>query len=214
MLSVGLSEEGKNTDPQIDFRVAQSNHRKGDYNSPTEVYPDNPYVSGGTIPELYSSTSTTLNVDTYSLSNQPQGDFFGRIQTGMILTGQTSGAEAEVGEVRLISDSSSALIGSLFIPDPSNGDNPNFDTGTNIFTLTNDPENDQNAATTIGEQAYTTSGIIETIQDQILSIRNARIENRQIFSDNEAVSRVLDTEIVDTRLTGIPVTTSEYRRIL
>jgi hypothetical protein len=207
VLSVGLSEEGKNTDPQIDFRVAQSNHRKGDYNSPTEVYPDNPYVSGGTIPELYSSTSTTLNVDTYSLSNQPQGDFFGRIQTGMILTGQTSGAEAEVGEVRLISDSSSALIGSLFIPDPSNGDNPNFDTGTNIFTLTNDPENDQNAATTIGEQAYTTSGIIETIQDQILSIRNARIENRKIFSDNEAVSRVLDTEIVDTRLTGNPVTT-------
>jgi hypothetical protein len=206
--TVGLSEEGKNTDPQIDFRVAQSNHRKGDYDSPTQVYPDNPYVSGGTIPEVYSSTSTTLNVDTYSLSNQPQGDFFGYIQTGMILTGKTSGAEAEVTDVRLISDTSSALIGSLFIPDPNNGDNPNFKTGTNVFTLVNDPENDQNAATTIGEQAYTTSGIIETVQDQILSIRNASIENREQFEAGEDISKILDTEYGEIRNVGDPVTTS------
>jgi hypothetical protein len=205
--TVGLSEEGKNTDPQIDFRVAQSNHRKGDYDSPTEVYPDNPYVSGGTIPEVYSSTSTTLNVDTYSLSNQPQGDFFGYIQTGMILTGKTSGAEAEVTDVKLISDTSSALIGSLFIPDPNNGDNPKFDTGTNVFTLTNDPENDQNAATTIGEQAYTTSGIIETVQDQILSIRNASIENRKQFEVGEDITQILDTEFGEVRNVGQPVTT-------
>jgi hypothetical protein len=207
VLTVGLSEEGKNTDPQIDFRVAQSNHRKGDYDSPTEVYPDNPYVSGGVIPELYSSTSTILNVDTYSLSNQPQGEFFGHIQTGMILSGKTSGAEAEVTNVRLISDTSSALIGSLFIPDPNNGDNPKFDTGTNVFTLTNDPDNDQNAATTIGEQAYPTSGIIETVQDQILSIRNASIENKQLFAE-EPINRTLDTEVVATRNIGQP-TTSE-----
>ena len=207
VLTVGLSEKGKNTEPQIDFRVAQSNHRKGDYDSPTEVYPDNPYVSGGIIPELYSSTSTTLNVDTYSLSNQPQGDFFGHIQTGMILSGKTSGAEAEVTNVRLISDTSSALIGSLFIPDPNNGDNPKFDTGTNVFTLTNDPDNDQNAATTIGEQAYTTSGIIETVQDQILSIRNASIENKQLFAE-EPINRTLGTEVVATRNIGQP-TTSE-----
>jgi hypothetical protein len=207
-LSIGLSEEGKNTDPKIDFRVAQSNHRKGDYDSPTQVYPDNPYVEGGTIPELYSSTSTILNVDTYSLSNLPQGEFFGYIQTGMVLTGKTSGAEAKVTDVRLISDTSSALVGSLFIPDPNNGDNPQFECGTNIFTLTNDPENDQNAATTIGEQAYPTSGLLETVQDQILSIRNASIENRQVFQEGEDIQRVLDIEFIgEPRNVGEPVVT-------
>ena len=111
MLTKGLGEEGKDTDPRINFRVAQSNHRRGDYDSPTEVYPDNPYVDGGTIPEVYSSTSTILNVDTYSLADQPQGDFFGHIQTGMVLVGETSGAEAEVTNLRLITDRSSALLG-------------------------------------------------------------------------------------------------------
>ena len=201
VINKGLGEEGKDTNPSINFRVAQSNHRRGDYNSPTEVYPDNPYVDGGTIPEVYSSTSTTLNVDTYSLADQPQGDFFGYIQAGMKLIGQTSGAEAEVTNVRLITDTSSALLGSFFIPDASNGDNPNFATGTNVFTLTNDPDNDQDSATTVGEEAYPTSGILETVQDQILSIRNAKIEQKKLFED-ELVNRTVDTEITATRNIG------------
>jgi len=201
VISTGLGEEGKDTNPRINFRVAQSNHRRGDYNSPTEVYPDNPYVDGGTIPESYSSTSTTLNVDTYSLASQPEGDFFGYIQTGMKLTGKTSGAEAEVTNVRLITDTSSALLGSFFIPDPSNGDNPNFDTGTNVFTLTNDPENDQDSATTVGEEAYPTAGTLETVQEQILSIRNAKIEQKKLFEE-ELVNRTVDTEITATRNIG------------
>ena len=49
------------------------------------------------------------------------------------------------------------LLLSKAIPDPDNGDNPTFETGTNTFTLTNEPDNDQNAATTIGEEAYPTS---------------------------------------------------------
>ena len=117
--------QNRNTDPTINFRVAQSNHRRGDYDAPTQTYPNNPYVTGNVpIPETYSSVSTTLNVDTFSLADQPQGDFFGYIQTGMVLTGETSGAEATVSNVRLITDISSALGGSFFIPDPDNGDNP------------------------------------------------------------------------------------------
>ena len=201
VINKGLGEEGKDVNPSINFRVAQSNHRRGDYDSPTEVYPDNPYVNGGIVPEVYSSTSTTLNVDTYSLADQPQGDFFGYIQTGMKLTGQTSGAEAEVTNVRLITDRSSALLGSFFIPDGSNKDNPSFETGTNVFTLTNDPDNDQDSATTVGEEAYPTSGILETVQEQILSIRNAKIEQKKLFED-EIVNRTVDTEITATRNIG------------
>ena len=193
--------------PTISFRVAQSNHRRGDYNSPDEIYSDNPYVPGGVIPANYSSTSTTLNVDTYSLSNQPQGQYFGSIQTGMVLIGETSGARAEVTNVRLISDNSSALGGSFFIPNPANRDNPSFETGSNVFTLTNNPDNDQNDATTVAEEAYATSGTLETLQDQILSIRNARVESKKLFQ-SEVINRTLGTEIVASRNIG-PADVSE-----
>ena len=209
VLSTGLSEQSRNADPSINFRVAQSNHRRGDYDAPTETYPNNPYTIGNTpIPESYSSVSTTLNVDTYSLADQPQGDFFGFIQTGMVLVGETSGAEATVSNVRLVTDISSALGGSFFIPDPDNGDNPRFETGTNTFTLTNESDNDQNAANTIAEEAYPTSGSLETVQGQIMSIRNARIENRQEF-ESQLVNRTLDTEVVSSRTIGSPQTNEQ-----
>ena len=201
VISRGLSEVGKDTNAKIQFRVAQSNHRKGDYDVPSDTYSSNPYSDGLDIPASYSSTSTTLNVDTFSLSNQPQGDFFGHIQTGMKLVGKTSGAEAEVSNVRLVSDAAAILVGSLFIPDPDNLDNPQFETGTNVFTLSNDPDNDTNIATTIAEEAYPTAGTLETVQEQILSIRNARIENRQTFEE-DIINRTINTEVVSSRNIG------------
>ena len=87
---------------QLNFRVAQSNHRAGPYNAPSEVFAKNPYISqvGATGLETFLGTPGTvqlasdsavlqicqqlilqlllyLNVDTKSLSDQPQGDFFG-----------------------------------------------------------------------------------------------------------------------------------------
>ena len=60
VISTGLVEMTRNTDPTINFRVAQSNHRRGDYDSPTQTYSNNPYVTGNVpIPETYSSVSTT-----------------------------------------------------------------------------------------------------------------------------------------------------------
>ena len=101
------------------------------------------------------------------------------LQTGMILLGERSGARAEVVNVRLISDNSSALGGSFFIPDPTNRDNPSFETGSNVFTLTNNPDNDQNDATTVAEEAYATSGHLKhfrikffRLEMQGLNLRN------------------------------------------
>ena len=54
-------------EPTITFRVAQSNHKQGPYNVPTKVYPENPY-DNTPLSSSYGSTSTILNVDTYSLS--------------------------------------------------------------------------------------------------------------------------------------------------
>ena len=50
-------------------------------------------------------------------------------------------------------------------------------------------------------------GNYETVQDQILSIRNAKIEQKKLFED-ELVNRTVDTEVVATRNLG-PANVSE-----
>ena len=84
------------TTPYIQFRVATQNHKYGPYNAPTDVYTVNPYDDEEGLPELYTSTSTILNADTFSLQLQPQGEYFGFINGTMTLRGQTSGAQATV----------------------------------------------------------------------------------------------------------------------
>ena len=194
MIRTGLAEELSDTSASIIFRVAQSNHREGPYDAPTKTYPQNPYTSQD-LSATYSSTSTILNVDTFSLSSQVNGEFFGYVDSGMILKGRTSGALATITNVRLVSDLSATLIGSYFIPNPNNISHPRFETGTKTFTLVNDIDNNQDSATTIAEEAFTASGTLETVQENIISVRNARVELKNEF-ESRNVNRDLGTEVV------------------
>ena len=199
----GLNAVGpwtQGSDPTIVFRVAQSNHKEGPYNIPTKVYPESPY-SSSILPASYSSNSTVLNIDTYSLSQEVQGDFYGWVETGMILKGVTSSAEATITDVRLISDLAADLTGSFYIPNPNNIDYPRFEVGTKVFTLVNDKDNNQDDATTICEEAYTAAGTLETVQENIVAVRNARIEQKQAFQERN-VSEVLDGQVVSSRVTN------------
>ena len=192
----GLGEETSKA--RITFRVAQSNHREGDYDLPTKVYPESPY-NNQILPESYSSTSTILNVDTYSLSNEAQGDYWGWTETGMILVGGTSGATAEITNLRLISDLAANLKGSYYIPNPNNINYPRFETGTRVFTLVNDENNDHNEASTVAEEAYTAAGTLETVQENIVSVRNARVEQKQEFNER-AVTRTTGLQVVGSEV--------------
>jgi hypothetical protein len=184
--------------PFIRFRVSQSNHREGPYDSPTKTFRQNPYNSQD-LSSAYSSTSTILNVDTFSLSNEAQGQYYGWAQEGMTLRGQTSGAIAKVANIRLISDISATLIGSYYIPDPNNISFPRFETGTKTFTLTDDIDNNQDAAVTIAEEGFASSGTLETVQENIVSVRNARVEIKQEFQSRN-INRDLGTEVVESRV--------------
>ena len=190
---------------RITFRVAQANHREGEYNAPDQVYRESPY-DGTSMSAIYSATSTILNVDTFSLSNESQGDFSGFIAEGMVLRGTTSGAEAVITGNRLVSDLAANLTGSFFIPNPNSVGHPRFETGTKVFTLTNDEDNDPDVATTIAEESFTASGTLETVQENIISVRNARIERRQEFQERN-VNRSLGTEVVGSQV--INQTTSQ-----
>ena len=172
---VGILPIERPLQPEIRFRVAQSNHKEGPYNQPTKLYPTNPYDKK-TMQAAYSSSSTILNVDTFSLANQPQGEYFGWVTQGMTLVGQRSGAIATITDVRLVSDIAASVTGSFFIPNPSSSNAPSFETGTKTFTLINNTTNDPNTASTLSEENFTSSGTLETVQENVLSVRNARTD--------------------------------------
>ena len=200
-ITTGIADESiPDVNPTITFRVAQSNHKKGAYNVPTKTFKENPYTNQP-LSAVYSSTSTILNVDTFSLADQATGDFFGWVEEGMTLTGQTSGAEAKITRVRLISDLSAVCIGSFFIPNPNIATHPRFETGTKVFNITDEATNDQDLASTIAEEPYSATGTLETVQEEILSIRNARVEQRQEFQEKH-VNESLGTQLVGSRVAG------------
>jgi hypothetical protein len=226
--AIGLGPDLSEQAPRITFRVAQTNHKEGPYNSPTTIFTESPYnpntfsttttiidnAAGGTggtfatgleVPSItrlsatYSSTSSILNVDTFSLANEPQGQFSGWVESGMTLIGSTSGARATITNVRLISDLGAVLIGSFFIPNPNSNIHPRFETGTKVLTFTNNSLNNQNVATTISEEAFTASGTLETVQENIISVRNASVENKQLFEE-EAIRKTSGTQIVGSTI--------------
>jgi len=188
-------------DPTIIFRAAQINHKEGPYNLPTKVYPEDPY-SQLPLSSSYASTSTVVNVDTFSLAQEAQGDYYGWIESGMVLKGESSGAEATVTDLRLISDLAADISGSFFIPNPNNIDYPRFEVGSKVFTLINDEDNDQDNCTTIAEESYTAAGTLETVQENIIAVRNARIEQKQEFQERH-VSELLDGEVIASRTLGV-----------
>ena len=85
-----ILDEGARTSttPYIQFRAATPNHKYGPYNAPTDTYTVNPYLDEQGIPEVYTSTTTILNVDTFSLQLQPQGQYYGFLNGNMTLRGQ------------------------------------------------------------------------------------------------------------------------------
>ena len=161
------------TRPGITFRVASPNHADGSFNAPADIYPQNPYT-GQSLPNLYSSTSTILNVDLYSLSNQPQGQFSGWVSQDMLLVGQSSGAQARITSVRLVSDFAAEIRGSFFIP-PDVVGFPQFRAGTKVFTLINNTSNSKPTSTTYAEETFSSQGTLEVVQENILAVRNARV---------------------------------------
>ena len=110
----------------IRFRLAAPNHKDGPFNQPTVIFNNNPYQANVGLSSSYSETSTVLNVDTKSLSQKSDPNFGGSpgvVIEGLRLVGETSGAEAIVSQIRLITDDVGVVIGCLAIEFFSNGTN-------------------------------------------------------------------------------------------
>jgi len=193
---VGETVEGTLSDGTrlITFRTAQANHRTGAYDNPTITYTTNPYDTSVNISSAYTESSTVLNVDINGLALDAIGDYYGRVQTGLKLVGQTSGAEATISNIRLIADNLGNVLGSFFIRDPYAGDaliwgstpGLRFENGTKTFRITSSDTNadplpgdeDTSAGITRGEANYFTDGIVNT-QDVITTITRPRPRPRR-----------------------------------
>ena len=179
VFQTGETVSAKGIPEAFTFRLAAPNHKEGPYNAPTKVITLNPYDNAAGISTVYSTSSTILNVDTFSLATQVQGTFVGYVSPYMKLVGQTSGAEAQVtSNVRLISDTLGFLKGCFEIPDPNNDSFPRFETGTKTLRLTTSPTNSTVAGTVTGsaEANFKSLGELDTVQEQVLSIKTPHIE--------------------------------------
>ena len=175
------------TNPVITFRTANADHREGTYNDSTSSgytpYIVNPYDSGSSLSSVYTSSSTVLNVDIGSLTEEAIGSYFGRLEVGMKLVGSTSNAEATVTNIRLIGDDIGNVYGSFFIRNPLTDPPPplRFNNGTKTFRLSSSVSNEtplpgNEASVSSGEGEYTTAGTLETFRQTNVQVgRTVRV---------------------------------------
>jgi len=198
------------TPTEIKFRVASSNHKYGPFNDPTDVYTRNPYnqEESGFLASSYSATSTILNVDISSLSEQTQGEFFGKVAQGLKLKGLTSGAEATISSVRLVTDHVGTIIGSYLIPNPNVPTNPSFETGVKTFKLTNSSSNSlvPGTVSTEGEATYYAQGLLNNIQETIVSTRNPSFESTTLTDSRTTSSSSTSSNTTVTRIQPVFIT--------
>ena len=140
---IGETVSGVTPDPQggtdietIRFRLASPNHKDGPFIQPTILFNNNPYEANVGLSSSYSETTTVLNIDTKSLSQKSDPNFFGRVIPGQRLVGETSGAEAVVDQIRLITDDVGAVIGCYHIEEGQ------FINGTNTALVSSLRAND------------------------------------------------------------------------
>ena len=117
---------------RIRFRLATPNHKDGPYLNPTAFYSVNPYNPNVGLSSSYSDTTEILNVDINSLNSKADERYSGFVEVGMKLVGETSGAQATVKNIRLITDDKGTVSGSIFIP---NDKFLSFSNGTNQVTV-------------------------------------------------------------------------------
>ena len=169
--------------------------------APNDGFAFNPYSSSNTaLPSVYSNSSTVLNHNIQVLSEQINGNYFGRVIPGEILVGQTSGAIATTtSSPRLISDVNGEVSGTFFIPNPSIDTNPRFNTGERTFRLSTSSTNSFVSGTveSSAETKYVASGTLQTVQANVLSVRNS-----EIVRDTVTDSRVVVTTRQELRQVG------------
>ena len=169
--------------------------------SPNENIEINP-IDGTDISTItdYTSNLTFINIDTKSLADQVKGSYYGSPKINDYLIGETSGAIAKVANKDLITDKKGNLRGSFFIDAPNVAGNQKFKTGTKLFRLTDDSADSGvvGVSDSNGEAEFTSSGILQTTQETIISVRNAKVTSEAQY-DARTLVNVTEKKTEETR---------------
>ena len=151
----------------------------------------------------YTSNLTFINIDTKSLADQVKGNYYGSPKLNDYLVGETSGAIAKVTSKDMVTDKRGNLKGSFFIDAPKVAGNQKFKTGTKLFRLTDSKTNSsvQGVSDSSGEAEFSSSGILQTTQETIISVRNAKVTS-EAQKDARTLTSVGRTRQDETRMVG------------
>ena len=168
--------------------------------APDDGYTTNPYGKGTeTLPTTYASQTQYLNHDITAISETVSPDFFGNMQVGEVLVGQTSGAKAVVQDRRLLTDNVGNIQGTFFVPSPKNDANPRWATGTRNVRFSTNESNSTTPGTvdSSAQTTYSAQGTLQTVQENILAVRNA-----EIVQDTVSENRVVESTRTEDRQIG------------
>ncbi|AIX23311.1 virion structural protein [Synechococcus phage ACG-2014f] len=190
-------------------RVATPNHKEGTFNSPDRTFETNPYNRDAQLASSYSASSTVLNIDTNSLADITDSRFFGYITPGTRLVGQSSGAIADVTEVKLIADTFAELYGAIWLRDPYASPTPSFRLATGVRTLklTSSTTNAQSTlgGTTISfaESNFQSSGLVQNRQTDttVVTVRPLPPPPPPIIIDQTVTIVNNNTTVIDNTVT-------------
>lgn len=204
---VGETVRGFNGNTQIfSARVASQNHKSGNFNNPTRVFTTNPYNRETEIPTAYSASSTILNIDIASLADISDDRFFGLLGSNSRLVGSSSGAVADVTDLKLVSDTFGELFGSFFFRDPYASPAPAFRlrTGIRTFKLSSSPTNDTPVlgGTTISfaETVFESGGTVANRRTEQVTIRDLPPPPPPVIIDRTVTNNF--TEVIDRTVTN------------
>ena len=174
---------------------------KGKVSAPNDGFQINP-LDGTDISSTtdYTSNLAFINIDTRSLGDQAKGTYFGSPKINDYIIGETSGAIAKVSNKDLITDKKGKLKGSFFIDTPSKQGVQKFKTGTKLFRLSDSAGDSKvpGVSDSSGEVEFTSSGILQTTQETIISVRNAKVTSEQM-KDARTLTSVSVDETEETR---------------
>ena len=102
----------------------------------------------------------------------------------------------------LVTDGGGTVSGLFQIPDPNISGNPVFKTGERLFRLTSSSTNATNPEPeTFAQSPFTSTGILRTVQEEIIATRNGRIETQRV-SENRTVTSQTSVNSGDTIQVG------------
>ena len=86
----------------------------------------------------------------------------------------------------LITDGGGEVSGLFQLPDPNTAGNPKFKTGERLFRLTSSSSNQtEPQPETFAQALFSSTGILRTIQEEIIATKNGRIEVTDVTDSRE-----------------------------